>query len=46
MPVVSGGVAAHGGAYKVGTGFGAEHGIFKVIAISHHLYFILKILWK
>ena len=31
-----GGVAAHGGAYKVGTGFGAEHGIFKVIAIGHH----------
>ena len=31
-----GGVAAHGGAHKVGTGFGAEHGVFKVIAVSHH----------
>ena len=30
------GVAAHGSAHKVGTGFGAEHGVFKVIAISHH----------
>ena len=30
------GVAAHGGAHKVGTGFGAGHGILKVVAVGHH----------
>ena len=30
------GVAAHGGAHKVGTGLGAGHGVFKVVAVGHH----------
>ena len=30
-----GGVAPHGGAHKVGPGFGAEHGILQVIAVGH-----------
>ena len=29
------GVAPHGGAHKVGTGFGAEHGVLKVVAVGH-----------
>ena len=31
-----GGVAPHGGAHKVGTGLGAEHGVLKVVAVRHH----------
>ena len=31
-----GGVAAHGGAHKVGTGLGAGHGVLKVVAVGHH----------
>ena len=30
-----GGVAAHGGAYEISTGLGAEHGVLEIVAVSH-----------
>ena len=30
-----GGVAPHGGAHKISTGLGAEHGVLEIVAVRH-----------
>ena len=34
-PLRLGGVAAHGGAYEISTGLGAEHGVLEIVAVGH-----------